>query len=329
MLLGERSEEGERLRNRGGSVAAVLLIVVGLLVALGYGRIVLALLAAAAIVIAVVAAAIVWNERKVWAGLSVRARRLPPLVAALIATGRRRAGGVQWRVLRLPSRRRLAAAVSQLRRQPIWPRWTAATGAAEEELTAEQVAAWPVRPTAATAPPPASARPPVRLEGLLPALERRIGQAARKAGLPAAESWPSDSERVANRLALGRNALGMQLRRVGEPAEAVEQHRTARALFAAAGNRRGEALAANSLALALADAGDEQAALAAFEQARALLRALGDREHEGKVLANIGIVKQRVGAVEEAAELLQTALSKLEPETPAYRLVERQMRHAS
>jgi tetratricopeptide (TPR) repeat protein len=269
----------------------------------------------------------------VWAWLSAQARRLPPTVAALLAAARRRAGKVDSAGPAARSRRLVTATAGQLRRQPVWPRRPAATGISDEEATAGQSAAWPVRPETADEldgrPLTAPAWRPVRLDGLLPALARRIGQAARRAGLATAVSGPSESERVANRLALSRNALGMQLRRVGEPAEAAEQHRTARALFAAAGNRRGEALATNSLALALAETGDQQAALAAFEQARALLRALGDHEHEGKVLANIGIVKQRAGATDEAAELLQSALAKLEPETPAYRLVERQLRHAS
>lgn len=332
MLLGEQSEEGERLRTRSGSVAAVLLLVIGLLVALGYGRIVLGLLAAVAIVVAVVAAAMLRRERNVWAWLSARLRRPPPVLATLSARGRRRAGSIDWRA---PAGRGRRLVATRLRRRPVWPQRPAATGVAEQEPTAEQ-AAWPARAEAAidagSPPLTAVARPRLRLEGLLPALERRIGQAGRTAGLPTATSRLSASERVANRLALSRNALGMQLRRVGEPAEAAEQHRTARARArcsrppATAAAKRWRQTASRSRSQTPAT---NRPRWPRSNRHGRCWRALGDQEHEGKVLANIGNVKQRGGAADEAAELLQTALAKLEPETPAYRLVERQLRHAS
>lgn len=184
----------------------------------------------------------------------------------------------------------------------------------------------PRRPSA-EAPTPRVRAPLRHVSHALRATQRWIGRAAVDAGLPAAVA--AEHEALADRLARSRSALGVELRRNGEPAQAIELQRTARALFAAAGNRRGEALATNSLALALADAGDERSALEEFERARALLRALGDEEHEAKVLANIGVVKQRAGAVEEAATLLEAALTKLPRDTPAYRLLERQLRRAS
>jgi tetratricopeptide (TPR) repeat protein len=291
--LAEDSEQGARLRTLAGAGAAGLLLVVGALAASGEGAAAVALAAAALV------------------------------AAALVAGLHLKRGG------RLAVRRRTEEDAPTMERWPLRAEATPPAARASRTPRASLVTE-PSRAAVAwlrTALRPYARAAGRRLSRLLRRVQRLIGQAALDAGLPASST--RDDERLAGHLARDRSALGIELRRVGEPAQAAEQHRTARALYAAAGNRRGEALASNSLALALVDSGDPEAALQEFERARALLHALGDDEHEAKVLVNIGVVKQRAGARDEAAEALASALRKLPPQTPAYRLVERQLRKAS
>lgn len=295
------------MRNRCGSVAAAALLLVGVSVALGYGGLVLAVLGALLIVAALVAGAVLLHERQAWTWLKAYADCSIRIVRAVAAAGRERAASVdfsaRWARVRQPTP------------DGAWP------------LRAEAAIA-----AASPAQEPGRVRPAARIGRLLHGLERLIGGAVAQARAGSArELRQAESGQLAdrNREALSCNALGVQLRRVGDPVQAVEQHRAAERLFAQVGNRRGEALAANNLALALADAGDHEAALTQFERARTLLHALGDGEREGKVIANIGFTKQRAGQDDEADELLRAALEKLEPESPAYRLVERQLRRAS
>jgi tetratricopeptide (TPR) repeat protein len=127
------------------------------------------------------------------------------------------------------------------------------------------------------------------------------------------------------REALRLNEHGAQLRREGNPEEAVEQHRVALAIVRDLGDQEAEAMTLNNLGLALAQGGAERDAVQHLEQAVSVLRELGEEEREGQVIANLGIVHRRQGHSEEAANLLQEALDKLPPESSAYRQVEEQL----
>ena len=134
-----------------------------------------------------------------------------------------------------------------------------------------------------------------------------------------------DPHRRARRL----NALGAQLRRDGDYAQAAEQHRQALAILRELDDRRAEALTLNNLALALVHTGGVSVAVEHFEQALVLLRELEDREHEGQVIANLGFVRHRQGRDDDAESLFNAALDRLPPESSAYRRVEEQLRRAS
>jgi tetratricopeptide repeat protein len=131
------------------------------------------------------------------------------------------------------------------------------------------------------------------------------------------------------RQALRLNERGAQLRRRGNPEQAVEQHRVALAIVRDLGDQHAEALTLNNLGLALAQEGADASAVRHLEQAVTVLRELGDEEHEGQVIANLGFVHGRQGRSEEAATLLHEALDKLPPESSAYRQVEEQLSRAS
>jgi tetratricopeptide (TPR) repeat protein len=133
---------------------------------------------------------------------------------------------------------------------------------------------------------------------------------------------------AAERKAHNLNALGAQLRRSGAVEAAADQHRAALAIVRALGDRRAEALTLNNVALALAPT-DDAAAVRHFEQAATILRQLGDSQHEGQVIANLGMTHRRQGRSEEADRLLETALGKLDPDTPEHRQVREQLRRAS
>lgn len=124
------------------------------------------------------------------------------------------------------------------------------------------------------------------------------------------------------------NALGATLRRNGAAEAAADQHRAALAIVRALGDRRAEALTLNNVALALAPTDDVEA-VKHLEQAATILRQLGDSQHEGQVIANLGMIHRRRGRSEEADRLLETALAKLDPETPEHRQVREQLRRAS
>jgi tetratricopeptide (TPR) repeat protein len=160
-----------------------------------------------------------------------------------------------------------------------------------------------------------------------PSAERLLGavQAAKGRALAAPDVHPRFQEQEAVRL----NAEGSRLRRAGDAAGAAEQHRAALHFYRALGDRRAEALTLNNVALALSSAGDDDAALEHFDAAVEILRELGDRHHEGQVLANLGAAHLRHGRGDDAQRLLQTALEKLEPASPAARLVEEELRRAS
>lgn len=126
--------------------------------------------------------------------------------------------------------------------------------------------------------------------------------------------------------ALRCQAFGMRLRRRGHPDRAVPLHRSAQLMFAETGNRYGEALAANGLGLALVATGEAEAAQREFHRARTLLHELGDSQREGKVLINLGLARRRLGAGDEAGELLREAQARFAPGTYPYQLAERHLR---
>jgi tetratricopeptide (TPR) repeat protein len=157
--------------------------------------------------------------------------------------------------------------------------------------------------------------------------QRHARSAATSVVASAKEAWPARTPVVREREAVRANAAGVQLRRQGEYAEAAEQHRFALEIFRELGDRRSEALTLNNLALALDRSGDA-AALDLFEQAATILGELGEEQHEGQVIANLGMAFRRRGREEQSAEVLELALGKLDPESDAYRTVER-LRRAS
>jgi tetratricopeptide (TPR) repeat protein len=151
---------------------------------------------------------------------------------------------------------------------------------------------------------------------------RGVGRAAQAITIRFA---PPDPKREAIRL----NAIGTQLRRDGRHDEAVESHRQALEILRRLGDRRGVALTQSNLALALSHAGDDGWAVGLFEEAAATLRELGDEEHEARIMANLGVTHRRHGRPEEADNVLELALSKLNPASSAYRAIEAELRRAS
>lgn len=141
------------------------------------------------------------------------------------------------------------------------------------------------------------------------------------------EAWPTRKPVDRRREATRANAAGVELRREGRYLEAAERHRLALGLLRELGDLRAAALTLNNLALALDRAGDA-AALDLFEEAATILGDLGEEQHEGQVIANLAQAFRRRGRDEQSDEVLETALEKLHPESPAYRKVE-SLRRAS
>jgi tetratricopeptide (TPR) repeat protein len=125
------------------------------------------------------------------------------------------------------------------------------------------------------------------------------------------------------------NARGVELRRQGDPAGAVEAHRAALEIAHEAGDPSAEAMTLNNLGLALAHTGDERAAIDHFDASVAILREIDDAHHEGQVLANLGFLHGRSGRQEQAVYCLEAALDRLEPDSRAFRHVQEQLRRAS
>jgi tetratricopeptide (TPR) repeat protein len=125
------------------------------------------------------------------------------------------------------------------------------------------------------------------------------------------------------------NARGVELRRKGDPAGAVEAHRAALQIAHEAGDPSTEAMTLNNLGLALAHTGDERAAIDHFDASVAILREIDDAHHEGQVLANLGFLHGRSGRDEQAVYCLEAALDRLEPDSRAFRHVQEQLRRAS
>jgi len=118
-------------------------------------------------------------------------------------------------------------------------------------------------------------------------------------------------------------------RREGAHEAAASRHHAALEIYRALGDSHAEALTLNNVALAEARAGDDEAAVGHFEAALALLRELDNPNHEAQVTANLGVVLRRGGHGDRARELLEAALEHLDPQSPAARQVEVQLRRAS
>jgi tetratricopeptide (TPR) repeat protein len=125
------------------------------------------------------------------------------------------------------------------------------------------------------------------------------------------------------------NATGTELRRDGRYDEAVDCHRRALEILRAHDDRRAVALTQSNLALALSHAGDGDGAIGLFEEAATTLGELGDEEHEAQIIANLGIAHRRHGRREEGDNVLELALTKLEPTSTAYQAIEAELRRAS
>jgi tetratricopeptide (TPR) repeat protein len=155
---------------------------------------------------------------------------------------------------------------------------------------------------------------------------RELAQSARSTTIRFAPS-PARTEPL--REALRLNAAGAQHRRDGHYDEAVECHRQALEILRTLGDRRAVALTQSNLALALSHAGDDEWAIGLFEEAAATLHELGDEEHEAQIMANLGLAHRRHGRPEEADNVLELALDKLNPESSAYQAIETQLSRAS
>ena len=125
------------------------------------------------------------------------------------------------------------------------------------------------------------------------------------------------------------NSKGMELRRRGDSAAAVEAHRAALQIAQETGDASTQALTLNNLGLALSHTGDEQAAIDHFDAAAIILREIDDEHHEGQVLANLGFLHGRRGRHEQAVYCLEAALTKLKPDSRAFEHVQEQLRRAS
>jgi hypothetical protein len=114
------------------------------------------------------------------------------------------------------------------------------------------------------------------------------------------------------------NAVGVEHRREGRAAAAVDAHERAVILFRQAADDRNEGLALNNLGLALMTEGDDVGAIDAFERALALLAKSGDRQSEGRVLANLGTLHRRFDRREAALVYWREALTRLDADSPEH-----------
>jgi tetratricopeptide (TPR) repeat protein len=129
--------------------------------------------------------------------------------------------------------------------------------------------------------------------------------------------------------ALRLNTAGSSFRRGGDPARAVEQHAQALELVRAVGDRLGEALTLNNLGLALGATGDEEAAIQRFEEAHTIARELDAAQYDGLIAANLATAYRRRGHEAQATRFLAVALEKLPRDSGAYHRVEEQLTNAS
>jgi tetratricopeptide (TPR) repeat protein len=162
-----------------------------------------------------------------------------------------------------------------------------------------------------------------RVPGILATTTARASAGIRQIQL--SPPRPIDVQRQALRL----NAAGASRRRGGAYAEAVDLHSRALVLLRDIDNPHAVALTQNNLALALSHVADDPDAISLFERAAATLHALGDKENEGKIMANLALAHRRHGRMDESADVLRLALTKLERDSSAYELVEAELLRAS
>jgi hypothetical protein len=310
----DRSRAGIRLRRRIAATAGMGLFAGGFLFAIGYGAIVLSVLAAALIVIVMVVFAAAW-----------------PRLQRVLGPGLRRLRrGIFTTVAALPPRCRQtwSRAKPRMRRVHEVSVDTAAT-------VSRRAVAFTRRGAAAL--PPLSRQTWSAAEPRVRSAYRscvRTGASAHRWATQTAQgttAWialrarHSDPRREALRL----NAAGTRYRRDGLYDHAVDCHRRALEIFRALDDRRAVALTQSNLALALSHAGDDNWAIGLFEEAAATLRELGDEEHEAQIIANLGLAHRRHGRREQGDNVLELALSKLPPASSEYHAIEAELRRAS
>ena len=150
-------------------------------------------------------------------------------------------------------------------------------------------------------------------------LAASAGQATRRAAAAAAAPIERRRRRAAQtKEAWNLNAEGVEHRREGRSAAAVDAHERAVGLFRQLGDDRSEGLALNNLGLALMTEGDDVGAVDAFERALALLTRAGDRQSEGRVLANLGTLHRRLDRQEAALDYWRQALTRLDADSPEH-----------
>jgi tetratricopeptide (TPR) repeat protein len=132
---------------------------------------------------------------------------------------------------------------------------------------------------------------------------RRQQEAAARAGEVAR------SQDASLQLAEARLLEGWAWRNLGDPARARRLTEEASALYAAMGDRSGEARARVQEATLLYDQGNLDAARTAFEETLERYRELGDRGQEAKVLNNLAVVLRQQGEPDRALELYDEVLS--------------------
>ena len=101
------------------------------------------------------------------------------------------------------------------------------------------------------------------------------------------------------------------LRRLGKPAEAETAATEARSLYAAAGDRVGEASALTISAGALFDRGELALAQAANQEALRSYREAGDRDGVARTLNGLAVLARHLGELASARELYSEALAVL------------------
>ena len=328
----EKSTAGARLRRRIAATAGMALFTASLLVAIGFGAIVLSFLMAALIVIVTIAFAAAWPQlRTALGGGLQRLRRRSLTIAAAVPP--------LWQQARLHavprirhvhrSSVRVVATVS--RRVAALTKHTVATLSPllqQTRLQTEPRVRSAYRLCAHTGT--STRRQACALIGRAVASCSRtapalVQSAPRTITRIALRARPSDPRRHALRL----NAAGTQYRRDGLYDQAVECHRHAVEIFRALDDPKAVALTQSNLALALSHAGDDKWAIGLFEEAAATLGELGDEEHEAQIIANLGLAHRRHGRREEGDNVLELALSKLAPASSEYQAIEAELRRAS
>jgi hypothetical protein len=304
--------EGRRWRQRVAAGAALAILVSGLLASAGLFTVVIGLLI---VVCAVVAAlAVTAALHMSWPQLSSSSRRLRERGAELTPHAKAFGRGVRTGTARVAGASALAARAGARH-----VRRLGASGVARVRVGAPAVAA---RTTAAGSQAGRWISDTARAGGAKAgALTEQVKReaASRRAEDPGAQTQE----------ALQLNAEGIRLRREGLYEESSDLHQHALGILRAVGDRRAIALTLNNLALAVSHTDGDRTAIVLFEEAASILHELGEEEQEGRVIANLGLTHRRQGRREQSENVLQLALTKLTPTSPAYQTVEAELRRAS